>query len=207
VRRPGLRWVLAAGVAGTGLAVSLYLTAVSIFALEATCPWCLASLALIAACFGVVVARRPREPAAGLRPGRWLAGVAVASAALIGTLHLHYQGVFDPMAGPADPALRALAVHLRESGARFYGASWCPHCNTQKEMFEGAARELPYVECSPEGRGGGQAPVCAEAGIRSYPTWIIDGERRRGVLSPQQLALYSDFEGFERPAAAGAGDP
>ena len=40
----------------------------------------------------------------------------------MGVVHLHYQGVFDPAAGPEDPRLRALAEHLTEAGARFYGA-------------------------------------------------------------------------------------
>ncbi|MFH1400946.1 MAG: hypothetical protein ABIH41_05485, partial [Nanoarchaeota archaeon] len=35
----------------------------------------------------------------------------------------------------ATPALDDFARCLTQSGATMYGASWCPHCNDQKEMF------------------------------------------------------------------------
>ncbi len=45
-----------------------------------------------------------------------------------------------------------LARRLRAAGARFYGAFWCSHCFEQKEAFgAAAAKELPYVECYPDG--------------------------------------------------------
>jgi hypothetical protein len=39
-------------------------------------------------------------------------------------MHLHFSGVFDPMAGPEDPFLKGLAVHLTQDQAFFYGAYW-----------------------------------------------------------------------------------
>lgn len=45
-----------------------------------------------------------------------------------------------------------LARRLRAAGAKFYGAFWCSHCFEQKEAFgAAAAKELPYVECYPDG--------------------------------------------------------
>ena len=45
-----------------------------------------------------------------------------------------------------------LARRLRAAGARFYGAFWCSHCFEQKVAFgAAAAKELPYVECYPDG--------------------------------------------------------
>ena len=88
----------------------------------------------------------------------------------------------------------ALAEHLERSGARFYGAYWCPKCNEQKRAFGGAARRLPYVECSPNGRNGGIAFDCASAGIYSYPTWVIGGRQYTGVLSPERLAAMSGYD-------------
>lgn len=72
---------------------------------------------------------------------------------------------------PAKPGrLDAFASCIKESGATFYGAFWCPHCQNQKAMFGASAKLLPYVECStPDGRG--QLPICLEAGVKSYPTW------------------------------------
>jgi hypothetical protein len=43
---------------------------------------------------------------------------------IVGSMHLHYSGVFDSAAGPEDPYLRGLAEHLSREKAIFYGASW-----------------------------------------------------------------------------------
>jgi hypothetical protein len=60
---------------------------------------------------------------------------------------------------------------LRESGTKFFGAFWCPHCQAQKAMFGSAKSMLPYVECSNTDRS--QTPVCIDAKIESYPTWTF----------------------------------
>ena len=80
---------------------------------------------------------------------------------LVGGLHLHYSGVFDAAAGPEDPQLQALAIHLADSGVKFYGAYWCPRCQEQKAVFEASAKRLPYVECSSGGQG-----QCAHQSLR-----------------------------------------
>ena len=88
----------------------------------------------------------------------------------------------------------ALAVCLQESGATFYGAFWCPHCNNQKEAFGKSAELLPYVECStPDGKN--QTQVCIDNQIQSYPTWILaDGTRLSGEQSPEALAEATGCE-------------
>ncbi|MGH7829312.1 MAG: vitamin K epoxide reductase family protein, partial [Candidatus Binatia bacterium] len=63
----------------------------------------------------------------------------------------------------------------------------------QKEIFGASADRLPYVECSPGGQRSTRAPACEEAGVRVYPTWIINGRSYEGVLSTPQLAGLSDF--------------
>lgn len=74
---------------------------------------------------------------------------------------------------PAAPGeYDALAQCITDSGATFYGAFWCPHCQAQKKAFGSSAHLLPYVECStPDGNG--QTQVCIDKGIKSYPTWIL----------------------------------
>ncbi|HEX8591379.1 MAG TPA: hypothetical protein VF696_01335, partial [Candidatus Paceibacterota bacterium] len=62
------------------------------------------------------------------------------------------------------------ATCLKDSGATFYGAFWCPHCQEQKRMFGKSAKLLPYVECS-EPNGRAQTQVCIDAKVESYPTW------------------------------------
>jgi hypothetical protein len=59
---------------------------------------------------------------------------------------------------------------VNESGATFWGAFWCPHCQNQKARFGKSAQYLPYKECStPDGKG--QTQACTDAGITTYPTW------------------------------------
>lgn len=81
-----------------------------------------------------------------------------------------------------------LAMCLQEKGATFYGAFWCPHCQTQKQLFGKSASKLPYVECStPDGKG--QLQVCIDAEISSYPSWVYpDGTIETGEKTPQYLA-------------------
>lgn len=80
------------------------------------------------------------------------------------------------------------ATCLKDSGAKFYGAFWCPHCQAQKKMFGKSQKKLPYVECStPDGKG--QKPICIDAGIEGYPTWIFaDGSQLSGEVELTTLA-------------------
>jgi thiol-disulfide isomerase/thioredoxin len=82
----------------------------------------------------------------------------------------------------------AFASCLKEKGAVFYGAFWCPHCQKQKAMFGRSARLLPYVECStPDGRG--QLAVCKDKKIEGYPTWeFADGSRESGEVPLSRLS-------------------
>jgi len=66
----------------------------------------------------------------------------------------------------------------------------------QKDLFEASARRLPYVECTPGGRGKPRAPECIREKITSYPTWFIRGRRYEGVIQPERLALLSGYSGI-----------
>ena len=89
----------------------------------------------------------------------------------------------------------ALAQHLKATGAKKYGAYWCPHCYEQKQLFgEEAFSEIDYVECAADGKNP-QVEACAKAGIRSFPTWSIDGKLYPGVKTPAELAKLSKYTG------------
>ncbi len=78
---------------------------------------------------------------------------------------------------PGPGKYDAFAQCLKDKGAVFYGAFWCPHCQSQKKLFGSSARLLPYVECSPAS-GQGQLQVCKDKNIQGYPTWdLADGTR------------------------------
>jgi thiol-disulfide isomerase/thioredoxin len=91
-----------------------------------------------------------------------------------------------PSSGPGK--LDEFAQCITNSGAKFYGAYWCSHCQAQKKLFDNSAKFLPYIECSTPS-GDGQQQVCIDANIESYPTWIFaDGSRQSGEVSLDKLA-------------------
>ncbi len=88
----------------------------------------------------------------------------------------------------------ALAKHLTATGAKKYGAYWCPHCYEQKQLFGKEAFEaIDYIECAPEGKNP-QPDACQAAGIRSFPTWEIDGKLYPGVKTASELAELSGYK-------------
>lgn len=106
----------------------------------------------------------------------WLALVAVAVAALAATA--------------AEAAtLAGFGRCLKSKGATFYGTSWCPHCDAQREALGDAMNSVRYVECSVDGARGESTPACRKAKIDSYPTWTFsDGSRAGGAQSLEELA-------------------
>lgn len=95
----------------------------------------------------------------------------------------------DISKGPVKAGIYdTFAKCISDSGATFYGAYWCSHCQAQKEAFGDSARYLPYVECStPDGQG--QTKVCEDKDVTGYPTWIFkDGTKLSGEVPMSVLA-------------------
>ena len=89
----------------------------------------------------------------------------------------------------------ALAEHLTATGAKKYGAFWCPHCYEQKQLFgQEAFSEVDYIECDNQGKNP-QRDVCMAAGIQSFPTWEIDGQFYPGTKELDELAELSQYQG------------
>lgn len=89
----------------------------------------------------------------------------------------------------------ALANHLKQIGAKFYGAFWCPYCNQQKQLFgEQAFRQINYIECDASGNNP-QPKLCIKAGINAFPTWEIKGKQYQGIKSLKELADLSGYKG------------
>jgi glutaredoxin len=175
-------------VAVCGFFISAYLTIVSVVEIEATCPYCLASFAIMTTIMILTLLRKPPNWTTSFKEALVIAVLLVAG------LHLHYSGVFDAAAGPEDQQLKALAIHLTDKDVKFYGAYWCPRCQEQKALFEASAERLLYVECSSGGRGSALTKACATAKVRTYPTWIIGERRYTGLQTPQSLAAATGFD-------------
>jgi uncharacterized membrane protein/glutaredoxin len=186
----GQRWLATFLLATAGAGFSLYLTAISLFAIGAACPYCFASAAIAVALVGVLAQRRPAY--AGRRPPlRWSRvvplGVVTAVAAVVAG-----AAIFASYPGGRTAYQTGLAQHLAQINAVMYGAYWCPACQEQKARFGAAAAQIPYVEC--DARGIGARPdLCQAAGVRSFPTWVIGNQRHEGVLTLEDLARLSRF--------------
>jgi uncharacterized membrane protein len=88
-----------------------------------------------------------------------------------------------------------IAKYLTESGAKMYGAWWCPHCFEQKQLFgKEASKLIPYTECAPEGNNP-QSEVCAQNKVQSFPTWNIKGKIYTGAQELNRLAKLSGYTG------------
>lgn len=111
----------------------------------------------------------------------------ILPALIIGIAAIAAVGMIVAASNKPAP-LDGFASCLKDKGATFYGAFWCPHCQNQKKLFGKSAGKLPYVECSAS-NGKGQLPVCTDKKIEGYPTWeFADGSRESGELSLERLA-------------------
>jgi hypothetical protein len=103
--------------------------------------------------------------------------------------------IFGP-ATAADWDLASFAECIKASGAKYYGAHWCPQCRKQTAMFGRGAEQLPYIECAVEGE---REKLRRCAHIEAYPTWVFaGGQIRTGVLSVARLASYTGCELVEQ---------
>lgn len=98
-----------------------------------------------------------------------------------------------------------LADYLSNTGAKMYGAYWCPHCARQKQLFGDAALSIPYVECDLRGANP-QVNLCNAVGINAYPTWQINGEFYLGAQPLRRLAIISGFEKSSEPLEPNHGE-
>lgn len=149
------------------------------------CPSCSKQFALAEA-----LAEHQKQ-AHGSVPQHSSKGLIIVAAVVVAII-IGYYGIthFAPSSNDA------FAQCITASGAKFYGAFWCPHCEDQKKMFGTAARYLPYVECSNSDRS--QNALCQAAGIDSYPTWVFPDGSRINIMTFAELGQKT---GCEVPAA------
>ena len=182
------RWTWAFYLAAAGVGVSIYLTALSVLVIHATCAYCLASGVIMVAVLAVLLRRRAVLPG-----GRKLSAVVPGALAAAILAPLGAAFIYAMPAGGGGGFEAGLARHLREQGAVMYGAYWCPHCVEQKALFGDAAKDIPYVECAADGING-RPDLCEKAGVKAFPTWVMGTERREGTQSLQALAAFSKFQ-------------
>ena len=184
---------------------SSYLMYLMAFEIKELCIYCISSAVLSLSLFVLVLVGREWEDIGQLI----FTGILVAMVSSIGALGL-YNSVRSPAASVSTPGIVAPAVtttsgpaqlalvrHLREIGAKEYGAYWCPHCHDQKMLFgKEAAALIDYVECDPRGQNS-RAEICqaAAANVKGFPTWEIKGQFYSGTQSLEKLADLSGYTG------------
>lgn len=184
---------------------SSYLMYLMAFEIKELCIYCISSALFSLSLFVLVLVGREWEDIGQLV----FTGILVAMVSSIGALGL-YNSVRSPAASVSTPGIVAPAVtttsgpaqlalvrHLREIGAKEYGAYWCPHCHDQKMLFgKEAAALIDYVECDPRGQNS-RAEICQAAGanIKGFPTWEIKGQFYSGTQSLEKLADLSGYTG------------
>jgi len=174
------------------------------------CAWCYLSAGLSLSLAGITFASMPRrqmQEAAG--PSLGVVAAAIAALYLgIGQVDKSIADDFElPYSAPevstqSSPEAKSLAKKLKEAGAKMYGAFWCSHCFDQKQAFGAQAMsDFPYVECYPDGwkKGVKVVDACDAAGVRAFPTWVINGKVVEGELTLEALQKELDA-GTERVA-------
>lgn len=77
---------------------------------------------------------------------------------------------------------------LTEKGVTMYGTEWCSHCKAQKNMFGSSFQYVDYVDCDL------RKDECTEAGVKAYPSWVINGTHYRGEQPLYKLASLAGCE-------------
>ena len=117
------RWLYAFLLTVSGVSFSLYLTYLSVFAVGAACAYCLTSVGIAVALFGLLLARRLH--AADRRS--WIRAPRLAALGVLTAVATVVIGAGVYSANPPSSASgyqEALARHLTGSGAVMYGAYW-----------------------------------------------------------------------------------
>jgi uncharacterized membrane protein len=172
--------------------------------LESICFYCIASALFALTLFILTLIGRVWEDVGQL----FFTGIIVGVVVLIGALGVYAEvsNGSSPTVGTngqAGPAITttsgasevALARYLKNNGAKMFGAYWCPHCHDQKQLFgEPAVKEIPYVECAPDGQNS-QTALCQETNVTGFPTWEINGQLYPGTQTLDQLADLAGYQG------------
>lgn len=128
-----------------------------------------------------------------MKEQKWIIGIVVALVAM-GGIFLSLSKGTDTKVPIVEVAPTAFGQYLKDQGVKFYGASWCPHCQSQKKDLGSGTWEPIYVECAIKGSNQ-IAKVCEDAKIDAFPTWVFQNDvRKTGQLSVQEIKELSGYK-------------
>lgn len=185
---------------------------VSKFGAGGICYYCIASAVFALSLLVITLLGRDWDDVGQLL----FTGAIIAMITLVGTIAIYApvnnatpspnaSGNAFPLVTTASSAAEiGLAKHLKQVGAKMYGAYWCPHCHDQKQLFgKEAAQIFTYVECASDGQNS-QAALCQDVATKAqaktgqpfgFPTWEINGQFYSGTQSLTDLARNSGYKG------------
>ena len=206
-------------LAGVGMAVfSGYLMYLLAFVIKAACPFCIASAVFTFTILGLTLFGRDWDDIgqvifagmsaalvslvvslvlynSSIPPGERYANGEIELATLAPTTDIS-PGVGWEIKSTSTAAEIELAKHLTQTGAKMYSAYWCPHCYEQKQLFgKEAWAQVTNVECAADAKKNPQPEACTKAGIKGFPTWIINGKIDSGTKKLAKLAELTGYKG------------
>lgn len=185
---------------------------ISKFGAGGICYYCIASAVFALSLLVVTLLGRDWDDVGQLL----FTGAIVAMITLVGTIAIYAPvsnttanstasgNTVPPVTTTSSAAEIGLAKHLKQVGAKMYGAYWCPHCHDQKQLFgKEAAQIFTYVECATDGQNS-QTALCQDIASKAqaktgqpfgFPTWEINGQFYSGTQSLTDLAKNSGYKG------------
>jgi uncharacterized membrane protein/glutaredoxin len=176
---------------------------VAVYGTGSICPYCVSSAIFALTLFILTILGRSWDDVGQL----FFTGIIVSVVVLVGAVGVYANvgndqpatasagNTMPPITTTSGAAEIALARHLKDIGAKMYGAYWCPHCHDQKQLFgQPAVQEFPYIECAADGANS-QLQLCQAAGIEGFPSWEINGQIYPGARRLSELAELSGYQG------------
>lgn len=205
-----LTWLVLLAGATAMLVFSSYLIYLLIFKLKAVCIYCIASALFSISLFVLTLIGLDWEDFWQV----FFTVTVVGLLTIIGTLEIYNNPdqIFvetllgseggHPITTTSGTAEMALGPHLKQVGAKMYGAFWSFQCYRQKQLFgQQAFSQVNYIECDPKGQDT-QTNQCIAAKIFSFPTWKINDKFYEGEKTLPELANLSSYQGprnFQNP--------
>ncbi len=127
-----------------------------------------------------------------MKEQKWIIGIVVALMAMAG-IFFSLSSSKQPSDLAKDVPLTAFGLYLKDEGVKFYGASWCPHCQKMKELLGQGTWQPIYIECSPKGTK--VIKECEDAKIESFPTFELkDGTRKTGEMTLEEFEIFTGYK-------------
>jgi len=179
-----LSWII------LGILFVIYLVIAEIL-LKTICPFCtiihlIAVVLLVLSLMLYKAQENPETNSFFKVPGLWFKVIVV--------LNIIILLVFNLLPGK-EVNQDALVQCLKDKGVTMYSSFRCGVCIKSEGLFGEAAKDLPRVECHPDGPHS-QYDLCKKKGILGTPTWIMENngkevKRHAGFLSLEELHSFA----------------